>query len=205
MKRFQAFLVLLLVIVPVALLTAAPDTGEPCATALEGWGKLADTSVAVPRFMIQGHLDIDRLLVCDSGTYFFFRTRERGRFIRVCLAYPKPSQQEMAKYHGRGETNVQERVTEVLTATARAEQSYAEFEAQLQEALGTKYAEGRLMSFENDRWKPRLEVELGQPFEFTWRHRSVSFFALPDIYFAPGSKVSPWLLVLLLYPGPVDR
>jgi hypothetical protein len=204
-KRYQTLYGLLLVVAFAGFLPAAPTEGDPCTTTLAGWEKLADTSTAVPRFMIEGRLDIERLMVCSDGTYFFFRAREWGRFKRFCLAYPKPSQKEMAKYYGRDEADLQERIKEVLAATAKADQAYAEFVTQLQDVLGVKYAEGRLISFENARRPPRLDVELGQPFSFTWRHRSVSFFALPDVYIAPGSNVPPWVIFLLVYPGPAYR
>jgi hypothetical protein len=107
----------------------------------------------------------------------------------------------MAKYHGGDETNVEKRVENVLSATAKANLAYKDFESELRGLLGKKYARDRMLSFEHERWQPRLDLKLGRPIEFTFRRRTIEFFALMDIYSAPHSKISPWVILLLLHPG----
>jgi hypothetical protein len=194
---------LLPALLPLALAAGAPHTGGgSCTERLAGWEKMADTSTVIPSFMFGGQLDIDRLLVCEDGVLFFFRTREWQRVIRFCLVYPKPTQEEYAKFYGQDEPDIQKRVQKVLTLTAEAQREFDDYKAQLREVLGRKYVEGKEVSFENQRFRAKLELSMGEPIVFSWRHRSASFMKLLDLYYMRPSDVPSWVTFVLLYPGP---
>jgi hypothetical protein len=63
--------------------TDFPDV-DVCAAGPEGWEKAAET----PSFLTSGRTEVDRLLVCDRGVYFFFKAREWGNYIQFCVAHP---------------------------------------------------------------------------------------------------------------------
>lgn len=203
MNSTRTLVGILLLLITCALqpVTAAGGS-DPCETSLEGWEKMTDTTAVVPDFVFGGQLDVDKLLVCDSGVYFFFRAREWGSVIRFCLAYPVPSQEETAKFYGQDAADVQERMQKILTVTAQATRTYEKFKGDLREVLGKQYVEGRIISFNNQRFKATLELSMGESIEFSWRRRSASFLALIDVYIAPRSTLSPLVIFLLLYTGP---
>jgi hypothetical protein len=195
---------LLLVLITCVLQpVTAVGSSDPCETSLEGWEKMTDATAEVPSFVFGGQLDVDRLLVCDSGVYFFFKAREWGSVTRFCLAYPVPSQEETAKFYGHDAADVQERMQEILAVTAQATRTYEKFKGDLREVLGKQYVEGGTISFKNQRFQATLEMSMGESIEFAWRGRSASFLGLIDLYIAPRSTLHPLVIFLLLYPGPV--
>ncbi len=203
MKFTISTAVLLLAVVSGSMVASSAGPGkDACVTQLEGWGKMADTTSVVPSFVMGGQLDIDQLVVCDNGVFFFFRAREWGGVNRFCLAYPKPSQEETAKFYGRDATDIQERMQEILTVTAEATRAYEAFKTELRDVLGKQYAEGKIISFEKQRFDARLKLNMGEAIEFSWRRRSASFFALIDVYIAPRSNIPAWVIFLIVYPGP---
>jgi hypothetical protein len=90
----------------------------------------------------------------------------------------------------------------ILTVTAQATRTYEKFKGDLREVLGKQYVEGRIISFNNQRFKATLELSMGESIEFSWRRRSASFLALIDVYIAPRSTLSPLVIFFLLYTGP---
>jgi hypothetical protein len=172
-----------------------------CGTALEGHELLPDTAATVPGFLFGGRLTVDRLLVCEDGVFFFFRTREWGHYMRFVLAWHKPTTDSMSRYVGRDITDPVERAKAILEATTVALGNYNEYLEQMREVLGRRYVEGKFVSFENGRHRAILEMAMGSPIEFTWRHRTVSCQPLIDLYFVPERKIPGWVAFLMLYPG----
>lgn len=180
-----------------------PDGGgdDACRTALEGHELLPDTAATVPGFLFGGRLIVDRLLVCDDGVFFFFRAREWGHYMRFVLAWHKPTTDIMARYFGHDITNPVERTREILEATTTALNNYNEYREQLRGVLGRRYVEGEFVSFKDERHKAVLELAMGSPIEFKWRHRTASCQPLIDLYFVPTTTIPAWVVFLMLYPG----
>jgi hypothetical protein len=180
-----------------------PDGGEDgaCRTALEGHELLPDSAAAVPGFLFGGRLGVDRLLVCEDGVFFFFRAREWGHYMRFVLAWHKPTTDRMARYFGRDITDPVERAKTILEATTTALNNYNEYLEQLRGVLGRRYVERKIVSFENERHRAILELSMGSPIEFTWRHRTASCQPLIDLYFVPTKTIPGWMAFLMLYPG----
>ncbi|MGD8414173.1 MAG: hypothetical protein PVF33_08065 [Candidatus Latescibacterota bacterium] len=200
MKATTAIAGALLLALPIAVLSSTSAGADPCAAALEGWQVIPDTAATVPSFVFESRLDVDRLIVCEDGAYFFFKTREWGRVIRFCLAYPKPTQEQYAKYFGTGEVDVQKRTRELLEAVARGDAAYREFLGRLEEVMGGKYRLDRVVSFENKRFKPELSMKMGEPIRFEYRKKTVEFSPMMDVYFVPPKNVPAWVTFVLLYP-----
>ena len=89
-----------------------------------------------------------------------------------------------------------------LALTAEAEYAFDDYKAKLRTVLGKNYVEGRTISFEKQRYRAKLQIFPGEPFAFTWRHRSASFDRVPDVYYEPPSDIPGWKIFILLYPGP---
>jgi hypothetical protein len=193
----------LLLAAPAAIHPSPPaeGNGAPCATAVEGMEKLADTTSVVPQFVFDGRLEIDRLLVCEEGVYFFFRAREWGRYMRFCYVIEMPTPEKRAACYGGDETDPQKRAQAILAETAVAKVAYDEFMSRFRDILGKKFAEGEMISFEKSRWRPILTMKLGDPMRFQWRKRTVDFYGWPQIYYVPPAGARGWTLFFLLYTG----
>jgi hypothetical protein len=201
MKATTAILGALLLALPAVLYSSPREAGNPCAAPLDGWEIIPDTASTVPHFVFESRLQVDRILVCDNGVYFFFRRREWGRYVRFCLVYATPTQAQFAKYVGADEVDIQKRTRKLLEVVAQAKTSYEEFLRGLEGVLGDKYRQNRVLSFEHSRFKPELKMKMGDPIRLTYRGRSVEFLPLMDVYFVPPRDVSGWAVFLLVYTG----
>ena len=202
MKASVAILLALVFALPAGLsagLHAAPDS-SPCESALDGWQIIPDTSAAIPNFVFDSRLDIKSVIVCDDGVYFFFATREWGRYVDFCLVYPEPTQEQFAKYVGTDEPDIQKRTQMILAATARSKLQYDSFRGKTEEVLGSRYAEGKMISFKNSRRHAELKMKMGEPLRFSYGKRSVDFSPFFDVWFKPSRNVPGWVVFLLLYP-----
>lgn len=197
----------LVFVIAVAMLLAAPashagrGSGGACASAVEGWQVIPDTAAVVPQFVFESRLDVDRLLVCDDGVYFYFKTREWGRYVSFCLVYPVPTQALFAKYVAIDETDVQTRTRELLSAVAQAKEAYNGFLDELRGVLGNRFAENRVVSFETARFRPEMRMKLGDPIRFHYRKRTAEFSPMMEVYFVPPREVPGLAVFVLLYAG----
>jgi hypothetical protein len=201
MKATIAIVGALVLALPATLHPSSSGRANSCASALDGWQIIPDTAAAVPHFVFESRLDIDRLIVCDDGVRFLFKTREWGRLVSFCLVYPKPTQKQYAKYVGVGEVDIQKRTQELLAAVAHATARYDQFLGELQEVVGGKYREHTMLSFKNARSQPELTMKMGDPIRFDYRKKSVDFSPMMDVYFVPPKHVPGWVIFVLLYPG----
>jgi hypothetical protein len=202
MKAFVAILLALVFALPAgraAGLHAAPDS-SPCESALDGWQIIPDTTATIPNFVFESRLDVKRVIACDDGVYFFFATREWGRYVDFCLVYPEPTQEQFAKYYGTDEPDIQKRTQMILAATARAKSLYDSFRRKFEEVLGSRYAGGKMISFKNSRRHAELKMKMGEPIRFSYGKRSVDFSPLFDVWVKPSRNVPGWVVFLLLYP-----
>jgi hypothetical protein len=199
MKVTIAIVGALLLALPAVLHPSPSDGGNPCATALHSWQIIPDTAAVVPTFVFESRLDVDRMMVCDDGVYFFFKSREWGRLVSFCLIYPMPTQAQYAKYFGTDEVDIQKRTQEILAAVAHARSNYDRFRTELKEVFGGKYRENNVVSFKNSRFKPEMTMKIGDPIRLVYRKRSTEFSPMMEVYFDPPKHVPGWAYFVLLY------
>ena len=72
----------------------------------------------------------------------------------------------------------------------------------VESVLRKHYDEGRLVTFNNQRRVPRIKTDAAGSVTLEWRGREVSFDGTPGLYVGPETKVSGWVLFLVLWPGP---
>lgn len=198
MKEFVAIVLSLVFVAPSGLHTA-PDS-SPCRKTLEGWQIIPDTSATIPNFVFESRLDVKSVIACDEGVYFYFGTREWGRYVDFCLVYPEPTQEQFAKYFGTDEPDIQKRAQMILAATARSKAQYDSFRGRFEEILGGQYADGKMISFKDSRRHAGLNMKMGEPIRFSYGKRSVDFSPMFDVWLKPSRNVPGWVVFLLLYP-----
>ena len=195
-----------LLLIPMLALLAAgtPATaGTPaisCSPGTTGWPSLVESGAPIPSFMFGSELVLSHVAICDDGVFFYFRTRSQGSVRDFCMGFVRPTQEAVTEFMGADLTDPMGKSISILEATAIAAENYENFRGQIQEVLGRRYALGKTVTLNKDRWKATLKIEFGTPFIFSYRTREASIqTGVFNVFTKPDKDgLHPVLIMMLL-------
>ena len=195
-------LALLAATTPAAAITPA-TAGTPtisCSPGTAGWPSLVESGAPIPSFMFGSELVLNQVAICDDGVFFYFRTRSQGSVKDFCMGFVRPTQEAVMEFMGTDLTDLMGKSISILEATAIAAENYESFRGQIQEVLGRRYAFGKPVSLNKDRWKATLKIEFGTPFVFSYRTREASIqTGVFNVFTRPDKEgLHPVLIMMLL-------
>ena len=127
----------------IAVAAGSATAGVTCQSYVEGWEKLQGQGL--PRFLLDGDIVVEELLVCDDGIYWVFREREGGSVHRFCLV-------DRSRESTRAEAG--ERIARVV---------------------GRWYRDNDTISFKKQRKRATLKFSESEPVTFAWRGERARF------------------------------
>jgi len=199
----SARLLLFALLASAGLTLAVPCSARDCSTALNRWTRISDDALPPAFLSRDAKLPVERLLVCDDRVQVFFRAREARGVVDFCLVFFAPQPEEVARFYdryGEGGEDPVARVRDMAEYGARAREEFLAFKDGLREVLGKRYVEGRTISLARERYRAELELGGGQ-IVLAWRRRDAAFTGwFLDLYYGPGTGISPGWLFVLLYP-----